>query len=118
MALRTKRRKKKAKKERKKLESFPLGLMLKEEELRKMGPPSCLTIFLPFEHCELMLKSDSIHMKYTILLNEDKQNGNLRFILFLLLLQRKIHASVYENHSGRSIFIIIRGRANLGSIIT
>ena len=65
MALRTKRRKKKAKKERKKLESFPLGLMLKEEELRKMGPPSCLTIFLPFEHCELMLKSDSIHMEYT-----------------------------------------------------
>ena len=86
MALRTKRRKEKAKKERKKLESFPLGLMLKEEELRKMGPPSCLTIFLPFEHCELMLKSDSIHMKYTILLNEDKQNGafcNLQ--LFLLL---------------------------------
>ena len=66
MALRTKRRKKKAKNERKKLESFPLGLMLKEEELRKMGPPSCLTIFLPFEHCELMLKSDSIHMEYTI----------------------------------------------------
>ena len=116
MALRTKRRKEKAKKERKKLESFPLGLMLKEEELRKMGPPSWLTIFLPFEHCELMLKSDSIHMEYTILLNEDKQNGNLRFLLFLL--QRKIHASVYENHSGRSIFIMIRGRANLGSIIT